>query len=292
MAPFSNQDQAVFVFDDDDSDVSSIVLTKQESSSSLSTATPSSPLSTVGRRRPRAKRSVSFSSDIASTYDVLHIHDFSLMERRHSWYTLGEMLLIRQDWKDVVAEMEKNTRNSSKGDTPTSAAPLHEATTCTRGLEGKTRHGKESRKACRSSSWGVVLDEQAFQDMDGTYDPLMIAMAYSDATFLNQIEAFQRAIWDRDEARAICGLAPLVDEDEKAQTKGPTKFDFESVRSMYLFNADDDDMTVMTEDRLARRGGLQSSSGSFLGLNLRGKIACFLPMTPKRYRRKVRKVSQ
>jgi len=265
MAPFINQEQAIFF--DDESITSDSTTTEIVVSASAQQEECLSP--------PVTRRSVSFATDV-TTHDVLHIDDFTLAEQRSCWYTETEMVNIRRAWKEIVTFIESNVQ-------------FDEETTelCTRGLEGKTKDGKRLRRALRNSSIAAVIDEQIYQEMDGEMDHIMIAITYSDCCFQNQKEAFERGCEDYKVARAIHELPVPESNDETDdidQTKenaavGPTKFDFESVRSK-SFARDGCNGKLVAERN--------NFNNIFLGGNLRDRFACFLPITPKRYGRRVK----
>jgi len=266
MAPFINQEQAIF-FDD-------------ESSTASLTSSSSTTTSTSSCLAPPAKRSVSFCAEV-TTHDILHINEFSLVEQRDSWYSEADMLRIRQEWKETVVFLDSNVH-------------FDEETTelCGRGLEGKTSQGRRTRKAARSASMRAVLDEQVFQEMDGEVDHIMIAMAYSECCFPLQKEAYARACQDHLEARAIHDLPEPTDQEmlENNDYVGPTKFDFESVRRSFEgVHCDDDGDATMAKKGSSVLEVSNINNGSFLGLKLRDRFSCFLPpVTPKRYGRRVK----
>eukprot|EP00539_Tryblionella_compressa_P000974 CAMPEP_0178740706 /NCGR_PEP_ID=MMETSP0744-20121128/4735_1 /TAXON_ID=913974 /ORGANISM="Nitzschia punctata, Strain CCMP561" /LENGTH=257 /DNA_ID=CAMNT_0020393501 /DNA_START=260 /DNA_END=1030 /DNA_ORIENTATION=- len=255
MAPFSNQEQPMFLDDE-----CSLASTASSSSCSLVT--------------PPAKRAVSF-SDESITHEYIHISEYSLAERRDAFCSAEDMRRVRENWREVVAWMDQNSNT--------------DGSICTRGLEGKTQSGKKARRAARTMSMYVVLDEQESQEMEGVRDPVMIARAYSDCNYPQQVEAYLRASQDYQEARAIHELPPVEsDEDKEETTAGPTKFDFESVRSKYLYESSNDnvDATIAT---VRASGTRHDNVGIFLGSKLRNQFACLLPIAPKRYGRRVRK---
>jgi hypothetical protein len=250
MAPFSKHEEGIFMDD-----------ASSTSSSSSSTCLT-----------PPAKRNVSFSPQVA-LHCVLHINDFSLAEVRDSWYGSDDMSRIRQDWKDTVALLDREAEIDEEA-----------IQKCARGLEGKTRAGRNTRKAARGDCLSIVLEEQMFQEMDGVPDPIMIAMAYSERTFPLYEEAVRRAAHDHTEARIIYNLPEL----ENDSVVVPTKFDFDSVRSMHLFEKsnDDDDETVATTVTFFDGKSKLKEQGTLLGLKIRNRFACILPITPKRYARR------
>jgi hypothetical protein len=257
MAPFINQEQ-VIIYDDE----------------WISTSLESSPLPSSSSLTPSARRSVSFAADLTTTHYVLHIHDFSLAEQRACWYNEGDMLAIRKSWKDSVTYMESNVSFDEE------ISGL-----CVRGLEGKTKEGKRIRKAARNSSITAVMDEQIYQDMDGIVDPVMIAIAYSDCCFDNQKDAFFRGYEDYKVARILHELPQAPDDIVE-----PTKFDFESVRRNFEVISRDGDGLVAASKNGPNVLGLAKNNKNnlFHGDKFMDRFACFLPITPKRYARRVK----
>jgi hypothetical protein len=275
MAPFINQEQAIF-FDDD------VV----SAAGSSCTSTPPLEESSSSVLSPPARRSVTFAPDV-TTHHVLHISDFTLVERRDCWYSEGDTYEIRQSWKDIVSLME-----NCHGD----LSLLDEET---RGLEGKTRDGKRIRRAARNSSITAVIDEQIYQEMDGVVDHVMIAMAYSECCFHNQKDAFERGCEDYKVARAIHELPPTEEDDTSIQNLiGPTKFDFESVRNKYeIITRDGDELITTTKNGQGSSKNAiidltNKNNNNFLAENFRNRFACFLPITPKRYARRVKNAAR
>jgi hypothetical protein len=274
MAPFSNLEHAeTCYYDDDDS------LVSLESSSSSICVAPQRKSSLHGdRSSQRASCSVSFATE-AAVYVVLHIHDYSLAERRDAWYSAEEMRKVRLEWKGIVQRMEYDEEMMRYCDED------EDDSLCVRGLEGKTTVGKRRRREARSASLEVVLDEQIFQGMDSSMmDPVMIAMAYHEHTFPLQLEAYEQA--QRDAQAVGCA----IQEDLQ-----PKKFDFRTVRAEYLsqhhhcYTGEDAAVaTTLMADAL----DVHSSNNMLLeGPSLRKRFSsCFLPLTPKRYARRTRPI--
>lgn len=286
MAPFSNIEQAVFYDDEEDncsleSSPSSVSLQPQQRKSSIN----SSSCGTSSK-----SSSVSFASE-AAVHAVLHINDYSLTERRDCWYGVEEMRQVRQEWKGIVHSMDRcNSMFFHVNDDDNDDYGL---SLCVRGLEGKTCHGKRRRREARAASLEVVLDEQLYQGLEADDDDdrssgfgsIMIAMAYHELTFPLQLEAYQQAQKDAKEAGY-----------PSTEGERPRKFDFRAVRAKYfaanknhkLCNSDDDDdgATVATTIMMDATDNLLLHERS---TSIRKRLSsCFLPLTPKRYTRRVR----
>jgi len=292
MAPFINQEQVIFFDDVADSSSTTTDDDEQVLSSTFSLSSP------TGTTQQQQQRSVSFPAGnvVTTTHYILHINDFTLSEQRDCWYNEGDMYEIRQAWKDLVLMMEQNPKLLINGENNDD----DETGFCIRGLEGKTRDGKRIRRAARNSSITAVIDEQIYQDMDGIVDQVMIAMAYSECCFQNQKDAFVRGINDCKVAREIHELP--VDSscanNKENDLVGPTKFDFASVRKDYDVITRDGDELIGNKDGsrssngsifdLAKNINNNNNKNNILGEKFRGRFACFLPITPKRYGRRVR----
>ncbi|KAG7368392.1 hypothetical protein IV203_031135 [Nitzschia inconspicua] len=279
MAPLSNTEHTACYYDDEDD--LCVGLSSPSSSSSLQRKSSLS----SSKRIDDSTVSVSFAPEVA-VYAVLHINDYSLTERRDTWYGAEEMRQVRQEWKEIVQMMEDCNMSELDNDSDDE----NEDYLCVRGLEGKTSAGKRRRRQARSISMEVVLDEQVYQEIDddsGLPDPIMIAMAYHECTFPLQVDAFRQA---QKDARAV-GQATV--EEVK-----PNKFDFRAVRSKYLSESEmcrrvsSDDATVATT-LMADNLDVHTSSNVLFHLPstnhaIRKRFSsCFImPLTPKRYARR------
>jgi hypothetical protein len=280
MAPFSKIEQAIY-YDDSEEEVVSLdgednSLVRKSSSSSIGT-------SSIKSASSSSSSSVSFATDVA-VYAILHINDYSLAERRDSWYGVEEMRQVRQEWKSVVQAMEYTAINSYNN-----AEDNDESSICVRGLEGKTYTGKQRRREARSASLEVVLNEQWYQGTDhfegSNNDPITIAMAYHELTYPMQVEAYQKAQKDAQ----VVGQSLSAENDNV-----PRKFDFRTVRAKYFAhnnNSKDDedsDATIMTCANMAYNVHNASNLLLYRSRNdsLRKRLSsCLLPLTPKRYAR-------
>jgi hypothetical protein len=285
MAPFSNIEQAVY-YDDSEEDVVSLngqdnCLSAATSSTFVrkSSLTSSMRSSSIKSGSSSSSSSVSFATEVA-VFAVLHIKDYSMTERRDSWYGAEEMRQVRQEWKSIVQALEHTTNNNIVVDND-------ESSICVRGLEGKTYIGKQRRREARSASLEVVLNEQSCQTIDhyegaNTIDPVMIAMAYHELTYPMQLEAYQKAQKDAQ----VVGHSLSGENDHK-----PSKFDFTSVRAKYFgldVNCSSNDENLDSPITCsAMMYDVHNASNLLLyrsrNDSLRKRLSsCFLPLTQKR----------
>jgi uncharacterized protein (UPF0335 family) len=217
----------------------------------------------------RSNASVTFSDDV-TVYPVLHVHDFTLEEKRDCWLNGEDLRSIRKEWKEVVEVMEIYDNNQMETND----------NLCVRGLEGKTYVGKRLRQEARALSIDVVLNEQAYQSVP---DPFLIAIAYSDQVFPLHMEAFERA--QRD--------AQAVGNEVKKEEK-PTRFDFRAVRDIFYATkrtdnnnkengGDDATVSIYEDHSSANNKDLLKGPAGF---NFRNKWNCLLPIAPKRHGRR------
>jgi hypothetical protein len=282
MAPFSNIERAVY-YDDNEEDIVSLDREVDPfSSATSSTLVRKSSFSSSRRTFGSSSSSVTFATEV-TVFAVLHISDYSLTERRETWYSAEETRQVRLEWKSVVHAMESSTINCMVDN--------DELYICVRGLEGKTYTGKQRRREARSASLDVVLNEQWCQGTDhddvAIVDPVMIAMAYHELTYPMQVEAYKKAQQDAQ----VVGHSVSAEIDNT-----PKKFDFSFVRGKYFSqvnsdsnNDDDSDSdstmacTVMTYD-IHDSSNLLLCSPRSDGLRKR-LSSCFVPLTKKRYAR-------
>jgi hypothetical protein len=305
MAPFSNIDHAVY-YDDIEEDIvsldgkdnsfSSAASSTHVRKSSISSCSKSTVSMNSHGSSSSTTSSVSFATEVA-VFTILHINDYSLTERRDSWYDSEEMRQVRQEWKSVVQVMERSSIHNNNNNINV-VDDNDESSICVRGLEGKTYSGKQRRRQARSASLEVVLNEQWYQGSDrdegSDTDPVMIAIAYHDLTYPMQVEAYKKA--ERD--AQVVGHSMSMENDNK-----PRKFDFRSVRTKYFGNDHnhDSNYTIHTKDvdsdatmactctsmtcdvhHNAHNLLLHASRTDCLRKRL---SSCFLPLTPKRYAR-------
>lgn len=114
----------------------------------------------VSHSKPKiviSKKSVQFYKiiDIRST---THINDMTDEEIARAWYSHGEMKSIKRTMTSEVNFM-------------TLGEPIMGTDHTTRGLEFRTREGRERRKTNRFVSMNAVLDEQDIQFMRCYNDP-------------------------------------------------------------------------------------------------------------------------
>ena len=112
-----------------------------------------------------SKKSVQFYKiiDIRST---IHINDMTDEEIARAWYSHGEMKSIKRTMTSEVNSM-------------TLGEPIMGADHTTRGLEFRTREGRERKKTNRFVSINAVLDEQDIQFMRCYNDPNGLRKVYS-----------------------------------------------------------------------------------------------------------------
>lgn len=213
---------------------------EDQSPTGISENGPLSPSPSFGevslRMKRRGRLSVSFQPGASVlVYAGIGIDDYSPEERRKCWYQLDELRDIRTEVKDTVTLMNENlpsnTISHRADDSNDDGMEMN--THITHGLEGKTKEGKRQRKENRMASLSAVFDEQNLQDMDGIFDPIMIARAYNEYSYSSQVAAFQRASLFQEEVAAIyLSMEDLsLEEDENediASTDASSSFVAES----------------------------------------------------------------
>ena len=142
---------------------------------------PSSPASTVGVKKVDGKQSSSASSASSRRKSkelsfapsvtvrcVQHLDDFTNEQVEATWYTPDEFKMMKRDVHITVKMMSRNERLGIDQ--------------CVRGLEHKTREGRQRRMMNQIESISAVMDEQDLQRLDGTYDDERIARVYKSYT--------------------------------------------------------------------------------------------------------------
>jgi len=266
MAPLCNneneENDAVFCIGDDlNAKIVQVEIEEYEEIASASTSTSTNIVTTTSSSSPSSsssssslssssnklsvKRSVSFSAEAAVHVGaIINVDDYTNEEKYECWYNVDEMRRIRQEVKHTIALMNQMIpRDQIESDSLFSSMQL----LCTRGLEGKTRTEKRHRRDIRMKSISAVFDEQSMQDMDGIFDPVMVAMAYDEYSYPMKIAAFQRAAQyekeatgtennDNDNVQASSSSSSTFsiigsEGKESVQVAGPTEYDFRPCRS-------------------------------------------------------------
>ena len=175
-----------------------------------SSSSSSSPLSLSPRRRRSPSICVGFSEAI--TYASLHLIDYTASEIYDCWWGFDDLHEIRNDNKDTISFMNYIATEINAPDHHHHGYQQEEVNYCSRGLEGKTKIGKRTRKKTKKASIMAVLEEQYLQrqelgydDLDLTstttvmIDPIIIAMSYRVYSSSSQNEANHRAMRYRTE---------------------------------------------------------------------------------------------
>ena len=132
--------------------------------------TPSSEMQ-ISRSKPKiviSKKSVQFFK-IVDIRTTTHSKDMTDEEIARAWYSRKELMSM---WVSTKRTMTSEVSFTTLGE------PIMGADHTARGLEFRTREGRERRKASRLASINAVLDEQDLQHMHGTNDPDDIRKVY------------------------------------------------------------------------------------------------------------------
>lgn len=125
-----------------------------------------------------SRKTVLFSPDPV-VIDILHIKDFSLEEKRATWYTRNELRTIKDEAKQI-ANLDRSENSE----------------VCFRGLEAKTLAGARLKRQNRIDARAAVFFEQEMQEGEGYSDPDAIADVYFEYTERCELEAQMMALRD------------------------------------------------------------------------------------------------
>jgi len=138
----------------------------------------------------KPKKNVSF-YDFVSVRATLHYYNMTDKEISSYWYSHREMNIIR---RSLIYQLTRMT----------ALKPLAEEFFTPRGLENRTRKGREGQRANELNSINAVLDEQDLQLMEGfPYHPEAIRAVYSEHSQKCTLAAQKLGRCDEIEANRI-----------------------------------------------------------------------------------------
>ena len=148
------------------------------------TSLPQAPQRKVSRRK-----NVSF-FEMAEVYEVLHINDYTDLEKESCWFSAEDIRIIRKEARTAIALLEKGelVDDDSLGYTG-------------RGLEHHTRENARQRMQTRCAVWDAVLDEQERQTREGECDPDQLFTLYHYFSVHSSILARRNALFDERDAQ-------------------------------------------------------------------------------------------
>ena len=123
-------------------------------------------------------------------YDVMNRYEYTIEERKNSWFDPTEMKTIRDAAKSEAKLVEKGLLQET-------------ADFSVRGLEQKTRRGVLRKRKRRTNAYLAVFFEIDAQNEEGFSDDELVADAYYLYTEPCAIEAEKIAQQDAAEARTI-----------------------------------------------------------------------------------------
>jgi len=131
---------------------------------------------------------VTFNEDV-HIYDHIHRSELTSDEKKNTWLNPMELQRIKK-----LARSEVILMDSGLGDV---------AVSCTRGLESRTRGGKQKKSRNRHNAFAAVMLEIDFQEDEGYVNDDMIADVYRTYS-IPCLEAAQRIAIQDEIAAATC----------------------------------------------------------------------------------------
>jgi hypothetical protein len=125
--------------------------------------------------------------------EVMHVHDYSIEEKRDVWYQKFELDFQKQEVQETIRLIMQGCLNVDTNE--------H----CARGLELRTRIGARKRRVNKLRVLAAVLDEQDVQFELSIIDNEMIAETYQRLSRGCKNEAIARGKLDRDDAYGTRG---------------------------------------------------------------------------------------
>lgn len=141
--------------------------------------------STQENTNSSSESTVSFAQAIQTVEPTLHRCDYTIPERRATWYDPLEIRSLKAKRTRILKLMDE------QGDL---------VSECTRGLESKTKEGARLRSRNMMNAVSAVLNEQENQDTQCSPDPEALANAYKMYARHCEKEALERAAADQEEA--------------------------------------------------------------------------------------------
>jgi hypothetical protein len=113
---------------------------------------------------PKPRRTVSFGTTLQMK-QTIHIRDYTADEIENTWYSTAEYKLIKLSVSTIVLMLKQGEQLRPDQ--------------CVRGLEYKTRHGRETRVLNQIEALIAVLDEQDRQALNDEKDLDRLSQVYT-----------------------------------------------------------------------------------------------------------------